>query len=269
VNVWNLEDVVDPPPACKRTTRPSFSDDTTKAKQLKSHADIIREVAILPDAELFDQIEKLSLSFPPTERATAEELLKKAQVLEPNNPKWSTRLGQLYRIAMKGAVSDARREFAEKSAQQFRQAVELQENPSAVYYILADLAEVSLESGTNDEAKAYANQLLDLATDRPGNWYTGNAIHYGNLVLRRLALQSGDTKTAKLHLLAAGQTSGSPQLNSFGPNMTLAKALLEQGEADVVVEYLELCKNFWKSNKLDVWIAIVKGGQAPDFGANQ
>lgn len=233
VKVWNLEDVVGSPTAGTRAANPSVSDDIKEAKQLESHADIIREVAMLPDAALFGQIEKLSLSFPPAERATAEKLLKKAQVLEPNNPEWSKRLGQLYRIAMKGAVSDARREFAEKSALQFRRAVELLEDPSGVYYILADFAEVSLESGRHDEAITYATKLLEMATDRPGNWYTGNAIHHGNLVLGRLALLSGDTEKAKSHLLAAGRTPGSPQLNSFGPNMTLAKALVGPIETDL------------------------------------
>ena len=251
----------------------SFWDKNTRTRphdgDYSLHVWQIRKTRGVEDAELFQRIEKLSLSFPPAERATAEELLKKAQVLEPNNPQWSKRLGQLYRIAMKGAVSNARREFAEKSALQFRQAIELQDDPSDVYYILVDLAEVSLESGSVEEAKTYASQLLEMATDRPRNWNSGNAIHHGNLVLGRLALQSGETETAKSHLLAAGRTPGSPQLNSFGPGMTLAKALLEQGEADVVVEYLELRKNFWRSNKPEVWIAIVKGGQTPDFGANQ
>jgi len=37
--------------------------------------------------------------------------------------------------------------------------------------------------------------------------------------------------------------------NSFGPNVSLAKDLLEKGERDTVVEYFEACKKFWKMDR--------------------
>ena len=39
---------------------------------------------------------------------------------------------------------------------------------------------------------------------------------------------------------------GSPQLNSFGPIMSLAEELLEQGEPDTVLEFFAECRKFWK-----------------------
>jgi hypothetical protein len=54
--------------------------------------------------------------------------------------------------------------------------------------------------------------------------------------------------------------------------MALAKELLEKGEREVVLEYFELCKNFWtgtnQHQKLDQWAGEVKKGRIPDFGAN-
>ena len=52
--------------------------------------------------------------------------------------------------------------------------------------------------------------------------------------------------------------------------MTLAKDLLENGERDTVLEYLILCRKFWKMDygKLDQWISEVRAGKTPDFGAN-
>ncbi|MGZ8846697.1 MAG: hypothetical protein ACXW3C_09565 [Pyrinomonadaceae bacterium] len=74
---------------------------------------------------------------------------------------------------------------------------------------------------------------------------------------------------AKKQLIEAGETPGSPQLDSFGPSMTLAKELLEKGERDVVIQYFQLCANFWKNrSELDQWTATVKGGGTPNFGAH-
>ncbi len=90
------------------------------------------------------------------------------------------------------------------------------------------------------------------------------------MVLGRIALRRGFIKQASDNLLAAGATPGSPQLDSFGPNMTLAKELLEHGQPDVVLEFLGLCKKFWKldSGRLDEWAAEVRKGKVPDFGTN-
>ena len=64
-------------------------------------------------------------------------------------------------------------------------------------------------------------------------------------------------------------------MNSFGPNMTLAKELIEKGEKDAVLQYLDLCAKFWKSGKespdggeLEKWKAQVRKGELPNFGAN-
>ena len=75
---------------------------------------------------------------------------------------------------------------------------------------------------------------------------------------------------AKRHLLEAGKSPGSPQMDSFGPNMSLAKDLIEKGERDVVVEYFGLCRTFWKMDRgrLDEWTQTVKAGKTPNFGAN-
>ncbi len=71
-------------------------------------------------------------------------------------------------------------------------------------------------------------------------------------------------------MLAAGQSPGSPQMNSFGPNMSLARDLLKAGDRDTPVQYFELCRKFWTMDrgKLDDWRDAVKAGTVPNFGAN-
>jgi len=92
----------------------------------------------------------------------------------------------------------------------------------------------------------------------------------GNLVLGRIALRRGQIEEAKRRLLEAGESPGSPQMDSFGPNMSLAKDLLEKGERDTVLKYFGLCRKFWKMDygQLKHWSNQVNAGEIPDFGAN-
>jgi hypothetical protein len=129
---------------------------------------------------------------------------------------------------------------------------------------------MNVEAGSTEKAKSYAEELLRLAPKYSKDWNYGNALHKGNLTLGRLSVRSGDLENAKKYLLEAGRTPGSPQLNSFGPNMALAKELLEKGERSAVLEYFGLCGNFWEmgGQKLREWSALVKDGITPDFGGN-
>lgn len=138
------------------------------------------------------------------------------------------------------------------------------------FYALNDAAKESFEVGKIDDATKYATELLTLAKKFHGDWNYGNAIQDGNVVLGRIAVTEGKIDDAKTFLLAAGKSPGSPQMDSFGPNMSLARDLLLKGEKDVVLEYFSLCSKFWHKNfsKLDQWTDDVKAGRIPDFGAN-
>jgi tetratricopeptide (TPR) repeat protein len=138
------------------------------------------------------------------------------------------------------------------------------------FYALNDAAKTAFEMGRFDDARQYAEELLELAPTYPKDWNYGNAIHDGNMVLGRLALREGESDRAKDFLLEAGRTKGSPQLNSFGPNMSLARDLIESGERDAVLEYFELCRVFWSMGNRDLnrWSRQVRDGKTPGFGAN-
>lgn len=135
------------------------------------------------------------------------------------------------------------------------------------YYALTEAVEAAAEIGHFEKAKTYAEELLQLSSSFRDNWNYGNAIHYGHIALGIVALHQGDIEGAKIHLLEAGRTPGSPQLNTAGPDMTLARKLLKRGERDIVLRYLEQCGRFWKSgrSKLILWSWEVKIGFVPAF----
>jgi thiol-disulfide isomerase/thioredoxin/tetratricopeptide (TPR) repeat protein len=189
-----------------------------------------------------------------------EELLKKAKALEPQNPEWPESLARLYKLS----------DNSQKSLELMEQSLALVSSEIDKFYMLKDLANIAYKAGDPNKAERYAKELLMLAPKYPKNWNYGNAIHHANIVLGRISLARGDIEDAKKYLIEAGKTPGSPQLNSFGPNMMLAKELLEKKETQTVLNYFELCGKFWQmgDKQLDDWSVLVKNGQTPDFGAN-
>lgn len=135
---------------------------------------------------------------------------------------------------------------------------------------LGDLAVFSIDVGKLNEAEKYATELLKLAPNYKKDWNYGNAIHKGHIALGRIELRKNNLSGATEHLIEAGKTPGSPQLDSFGPNMILAKELLEKGEHENVLKYLDLCEKFWEMHgaELKQWKAVIKAGGIPNFGAN-
>ena len=139
------------------------------------------------------------------------------------------------------------------------------------FYGLKAAAQAAFDAGDLNTAEGYATELLADAPSYPKDWNYGNAIFSGNMLLGRVALRRDkNVALARNFLIASGKTPGSPQLNSFGPNMSLAKDLLAAGERDAVLEFFGECGSFWKQqfSKLNQWTAMVKGGGDPDFGAN-
>jgi hypothetical protein len=123
-----------------------------------------------------------------------------------------------------------------------------------------------------NKMKTLAESVLSLAEQFNTNWDYGNAIHHGHLVLGRVSLHMGNTDEAKRHLKAAAQVKGSPQLDSFGPNMSLAKELLKKGEKDAVLDYFNDCEKFWSDEfakkDLSEWRSDIAKGKIPKFRGN-
>ncbi|MBI5527321.1 MAG: hypothetical protein HY897_13380 [Deltaproteobacteria bacterium] len=206
--------------------------------------------------------------FIPCDLDRAETYLKRAKALDPDNDEWPEQLAHVYSLRAKRHGQESRkRDDATKALAELDIAFGLSESEEDKYQLLDLLATAAVEAGELEKAGRYAMKLLKGAKECAANWHYGNAIFEGHTVLGRVALQKGDLESAKMHLLEAGKTPGSPQLDSFGPDMTLAKALLEKGEKAAVVRYLELCSTFWESGReaLSEWRAQIADGKTPDL----
>jgi hypothetical protein len=125
---------------------------------------------------------------------------------------------------------------------------------------LPELAILAFRAGELAKAEQYAHETLL----RPSDVY--DSIHAANTVLGLIALRHDDVAGAGAYLLAATKTKGTSLMDRYGPNLALAKELLDKGQNGVVLEYFQACKSFITKNpKLDDWIAMLKGGRAPDF----
>jgi hypothetical protein len=124
--------------------------------------------------------------------------------------------------------------------------------------------------GDRAAAESQAQEVLAMAPKYAKDWNYGNALHYGNLALGHLALQHGDRRAAVARLLAAGDTPGSPQLDSFGPRMSLARELLLAGERDAVLDYIDRTLRFWSMSwgTGTVWKIAIRLGFTPGFGSH-
>ncbi len=202
-----------------------------------------------------------------TERDKAEKYLKKNIRLDPDNPEWSDRLGRLYAIQSR-TLTGIDLAAAKESLSSYEEAMRKGKSDRRFPLWLQEAARAAVRAEELEKAEKYAAEVLSLAVEEKPSWNYGNAVHDGNLVLGHVALHRGDIEDAGKFLLKAGKTSGSPQLNSFGPNMGLALELLKDGQDAVVIEYLKLCKKFWNSPELAKWIGEVEQGVVPDFGDN-
>ena len=191
--------------------------------------------------------------------------LQRGESLEKSNPYWPKNIGQAHLLNTQGESSlKQQRVEAAKALEAFQRAYDIS-TEIGKGSILVSLAKSAFIANELDLATEYSEELIKGVGV---GWNSGNRIHYGNIFLGRVALLRENVDAAKEHLISAGKTSGSPQLNSFGPDMTLARELLKLDENGVVLEYFELCQEFWEHHRgqLDDWKALVKGGRIPDFG---
>lgn len=193
------------------------------------------------------------------EPAKAERILRQLHEKEPGNQQWPNELIKLY--VMFGLPDFDNDRPSEKAAEAYSRVLQLTSNPAARELIASDMAQATFKTGDFAEAAQFAK--IDLQTANPA------AAQRANTILGRVALRSGDLNGAKQYLLDSAVVAPGQTGLAFSPTMVLAKELLEKGERDAVVEYLEDCKPLWPRGRriLQSWIADIKDGLTPNFGS--
>jgi tetratricopeptide (TPR) repeat protein len=202
-----------------------------------------------------------------SDRELAEALLKQAETLDPKTSAWPERLGDLYSSELEDTFGKVRSKLAAQSLQKYERALSLAEYDFEKADLLGSVAKAAFDAGNLIRAKAYASHLLKkYGRDKDFPSYD-DAVFEGNQILGRVALRNGNITRAKVHLLDSVRISGSPTLSTFGPDMTLAKELLERAQKTAVIEFLHLCAKFWKDEGglLKDWEADIRKGRMPDF----
>lgn len=214
-----------------------------------------QDLTILNHAAMFfaNRDSKLSIS-----------LLEKGYSREELNPYWSKTLGDLcYQLLVPGMTSEQRLPFVQKSLKY-----------SDIYYnTLGDklddldlrwrLARLGLEAGELDKAELYGKKVLSSAERHA---VVNLNKYYAHLLLGQVAMKRNDIAQAKEHLAQAGDT-GSFMMR----NMSLAQMLLDKGETEAVLEYLQMAKaagpnNQWQE-QIEEWTSAIEANEQLNFDA--
>jgi tetratricopeptide (TPR) repeat protein len=114
---------------------------------------------------------------------------------------------------------------------------------------LPQLAMAEYNAGYDDAAAKTVQRMLDTNPPRP------NFTNMAHTLRGLMALDQKRLEEAKAELLESARL-----VNLNEPNRTLAQALMEAGERDTVLQYLEMCRSFWKNDQgaIDHYIKLVK-----------
>ena len=127
----------------------------------------------------------------------------------------------------------------------------------------------SFYAGHTEETEGYAQALLLIEHRHPMPDDGTNRVHVAHTLMGLIALGRNNLPVAKESLLSsAKEAQKTATIGTFGPNMRLAKELLNRGENGTVIQYLKLCERFWTKDTLKTWQQEIERGQAPDFSAN-
>lgn len=198
------------------------------------------------------------------DRDLALTFLERAQEIDPGNFLWASRLASLrWRMAQEDR-EEPDPALAAAALSDFERADELNRHGLGSMHLHWTM-EAAFAAGQFEKARTYAAEGLAGG----GMPFSLEPEYRANLMLGRIALAEDDPSAAGGYLVAAGRVAAWPSLLPlmvWQPDMHLAEELLEQGERQVVPEYLKLCALHWEGDQLREWADEIRAGGIPDLG---
>ncbi|MDQ3297432.1 MAG: hypothetical protein M3619_12660 [Myxococcota bacterium] len=204
------------------------------------------------------------------DRDLARDLMLRGAALEPTVAHWHHSLGFLYMLdAFEAQADEDRLRAAREALAEAERALELTPDPAEQLDRLVDLIKAASMAGELERSSELAGRILAIAavSADPPPRRLADGIHHAHAALGNAALANGDLATALAELRAAGigaDVVAAPGV--LGPDLTLATALLQQGEQHAVLEYLDAVGKGWQCPRhLNRWKAMIRTGETPSF----
>jgi len=196
------------------------------------------------------------------ERALA--LYAKARALDPTNVTLMTSAADAHMLRAR-VIGHGKPDPTEAAAALADYQAALEHKSASSFPVAGRAAKAALAAGQSKVAAALAEESVK--AEGP---MSGDEVHAGNIVLGKLALEGGDVRGAADHLVSACKTTATPVLRSFGPDMTLATDLLQRGERQAVLDYLDACTRIWDRGRerLIRWKSEIEQGSQPELKGN-
>lgn len=201
--------------------------------------------------------------------ALAIRLYERAISLDTSHKtQWLDRIGHVYQLRLiRAKTRTSKMAYASKSLMFYQKALTSTSDSLTRFGLTISIANAAIEAGNLATAGKAAKSLLRRAALHQTSFQYGNAIDCAHIVLGKIALAQNRIKAAVSQLMAAGNTPGSPQLNSFGPDFSLAQSLLAMGLRSEVLLYIRMVQRFWRNHDdvIEHWVSVIQSGGNPDF----
>ncbi len=200
------------------------------------------------------------------DRAIAETIVRKGMAIAPGAIEWHVALALARRMDWHEESSPKKRiELARESLAEYRIAFDAENSSQKSDLLLVEIMKASCRAGEFDAAASIAKVILSKGGS--DSMSQKHAWHFAHIAVGHLALSRNDVVGAVFNLRQASGTGASFAAGElFGPDLTLADALLGLNEYEAVDEYLGVCRECWPhAEDVSAWIHAIRSGIRPSL----
>ncbi len=180
------------------------------------------------------------------DKALAEELLTRAQTMDPTNAKFAERLYELNAFQVKDTTGSQRRLHAREALRQLDIIENLDEaaspEPFSRLKIMRRRAWYSLET---DELETCQKLLLEMVALAQTEGFDSTYQFLSRVIKGRLALKLGETEKAIQYMMSTLDLEPFTHFRHDYPHLTLIAELVLAGQNEAVLAFFELDRKQW------------------------